>query len=136
VVPVWVPTSAACAIHAELLREHGGLQGPTGEAALESTLARPRQLTTHAVPTPTIAQLAAAYGFGLATNHCFPDGNKRITLAIIDVFLQLNGLELIVREEDAVPTIRSLAAGELSESELADWILLSTAPCFARLHQF
>lgn len=121
-VPVWVPSSAVRAIHAELLREHGGLFGPAHEAALESTLARPQQLLTYAAPPPTISQLAAAYGFGLARNHCFPDGNKRIALAVIDVFLQLNGFELIVREEDAALTIRSLAAGELDEAELADWI--------------
>ena len=47
--------------------------------------------------------------------------DKRIALAIIDVFMQLNGFELIAREEDAVLTIRSLAAGELSETELARW---------------
>jgi death on curing protein len=98
------------------------LFGPAHEAALESTLARPQQLLTYAAPPPTISQLAAAYGFGLARNHCFPDGNKRIALAVIDVFLQLNGFELIVREEDAALTIRSLAAGELDEAELADWI--------------
>lgn len=116
------------AIHAQLLREYGGLSGPSRESALESTLARPQQLLTYTDQAPSIFQLAAAYGFGLARNHCFPDGNKRIALAIIDVFMQLNGFELIAREEDAVLTIRSLAAGELSETELASWIENNCAP--------
>jgi death on curing protein len=128
VAPVWVPTSAVRAIHTELLREHGGLLGPPREAALESTLARPQQLLSYAVPPPSIFQLAAAYGFGLAKEHCFPDGNKRVALAIIDVFMQLNGLELTAREEDAVLTIRSLAAGELNEAELANWIRENSVP--------
>lgn len=126
--PVWVPVSAVRAIHAELLREHGGLLGPAKEATLESMLARPQQLLTYAAPPPTISQLAAAYGFGLARNHCFPDGNKRMALAIMDVFMQLNGFELTAREEDAVLTIRSLAAGDLSESELSIWIQQNIAP--------
>jgi death-on-curing protein len=93
-----------------------------------STLARPEQLLTYTVPAPSISQLAAAYGFGLARNHCFRDGNKPIAHVVIDVFLQLNGFELMVREEDAVLTIRSLAAGQMGESELADWIHKNCVP--------
>jgi len=110
------------AIHAQLLSEHGGLLGSPQEAALESTLARPLELLTYAAAPPSIFQLAAVYGFGLARDHCFADGNKRMALAIIDVFLQLNGFELMALEEDAVLTIRSVAAGELNEAELASWV--------------
>jgi death-on-curing protein len=120
--PVWVPESAKRAIHAELIREHGGLQGPSREGALEAALARPRHAYAYAGSAPSLASLAASYGFALAKGHCFTDGNKRIALAIIDVFLQLNGSELIVGEEDAVVTILALAAGEVSEAELAEWI--------------
>ncbi len=67
-------------------------------------------------------QLAAAYGFALARGHCFPDGNKRVALAIVDVFLRLNGFALDADEMDAVATIQSLAAGDLTEQALADWI--------------
>ena len=125
--PIWVPASVVITIHAELVREHGGLPGPPRDSALESTLARPQQLLNYAGSVPSIFELAAAYGFGLARNHCFPDGNERLALVITDVFLQLNGFELIAREEDAVLTIRSLAAGELTESELATWIQYNCA---------
>ena len=111
--PIWVPESAVRAIHAELIREHGGLQGASREGVLEAALARPRHLYSYNEPAPSIARLAASYGFAAA---------KRIALAIIDVFLQLNGSELNASEEDAATTILALAAGELSEQELAEWI--------------
>lgn len=120
--PVWVPASAARAIHAELIREFGGLPGPPREAAFASTLMRPQHLLAHEDLQPPIWRLAAAHGYGFAKNHCFPDGNKRVALAIIDVFLQLNGYELIASEEDAALTILSLAAGQITELDLADWI--------------
>jgi death on curing protein len=120
--PMWVPESAVRAIHAELIREHGGLQGASREGALEAALARPRHAYTYAQSAPSLASLAASYGFALAKGQCFGDGNKRIALAIIDVFLQLNGSELIVGEENAVVTILALAAGDVSEAELAEWI--------------
>jgi death on curing protein len=73
--------------------------------------------------------LAAAYGFGLARGHCFPDGNKRVALATMDVFLQLNGYELTAADSpETVATIRALAAGELTESELGVWITANYKP--------
>lgn len=109
-------------IHAELLAEHGGLEGPVNENALGASLARPRQLHHYGDPTPTIAELAAALGYALAKSHCFRDGNKRVALAAIDVFLQLNGHELIAEEADAVLTVQDLAASAIDESQLAQWI--------------
>lgn len=73
-------------------------------------------------------RLAAACGFALARGHCFADGNKRVALAIIDVFLQLNGSELAASELDAVVTLQALAAGELSEDELTEWIAANLQP--------
>jgi len=126
--PVWAPTNAVIAIQAELINEHGGLRGPPRIGELEAALARPKNLLAYAESPPSLAHLAAAYGFALARGHCFPDGNKRVALAIIDVFLQLNGAELTAAEPDAVSKIRSLAAGTLTEEELADWINANSAP--------
>lgn len=120
---VWIPKAAITAIHAELLAEHGGLQGSVDDNALEATLARPQQHEHYANPGATLSELAAAYGFGFARNHCFKDGNKRVALAAIDVFLQLNGYELIASEVDTVVTIEALAAGQMDESELCAWIV-------------
>ncbi|MCU7917992.1 MAG: type II toxin-antitoxin system death-on-curing family toxin [Candidatus Thiodiazotropha sp. (ex Epidulcina cf. delphinae)] len=113
-------------MHAELLQEHGGLDGPVDENALGATLARPQQLDHYSNLAATLPQLAAAYGFGFAKNHCFRDGNKRIALAAVDVFLQMNGYELIATEVDAVVTFQALAAGEFDENQLAEWISRNT----------
>jgi death-on-curing protein len=122
--PVWVPSRAVAVMHAELIAEHGGLSGPARVAELEAALGRPRHQFSYATPPPppSLERLAAAYGYALARNHCFPDGNKRIALAVIDVFLQLNGRELLAEEVDAANTIQSVAAGDLTEEQLADWI--------------
>jgi death on curing protein len=121
-MPVWNPEAAIRAMHAELLQEHGGLDGPVDENALGATLARPHQLERYSNPAATLPQLAAAYGFGFAKNHCFSDGNKRIALVAVDVFLQLNGYELVASEVDATVTFQALAAGEFDESQLVEWV--------------
>ena len=125
-MPRWIPEAAIRTIHAELLAEHGGLDGPIDEDMLGATLARPRQLEIYSDPPASLFQYAAAYGFGFARNHCFKDGNKRISLAAIDVFLQLNGYELVAEETDAVINIVALAAGEMTENDLAQWIEINS----------
>jgi death-on-curing protein len=126
--PIWVPLRAAIAIQGELIAEHGGLAGPPRQGDLEAALGRPVNLHAYAESPPSLPRLAAAYGFALARGHCFPDGNKRVALAIIDVFLRMNGLTLTADETDAVVTIQALAAGELTEEELADWIAAHSSP--------
>jgi death-on-curing protein len=127
-MPRWIPEAAIRAIHAELLAEHGGLDGPVNEDMLGATLARPQHLDTYTSPAASLFQLAAAYGFGFAKNHCFKDGNKRISLAAMDVFLQMNGYELTAPEADAVIVIVALAAGDMSEDKLAHWLETNAAP--------
>ena len=118
----WLSKAVILAIHGELIAEHGGLDGTFKDDCLESTLARPQQLLSYCDPEPSLYDLAACYGYGFAKNHCFSDGNKRIALASIDVFLQLNGFELTASETDAVDTILRLAASEIDEEELSGWI--------------
>jgi len=118
----WLSKSAIMAIHGELMAEHGGLSGTVNDDSLESTVARPQQLLHYGNPEPSLFDLAASYGHGFAKNHCFSDGNKRISLASMDVFLQLNGYELTASEVEAVDTIQRLAASEMSEDVLSSWI--------------
>ena len=120
-MPIWLETTDVLYFHKESLEEHGGLTGPPFEGKLESTPARPKNLLAYN-PEANVFQLAASYGFGFARNHCFPDGNKRIALISIDVFLQLNGFELCAEEAHAVAVIKELASGEVTESDLAIWI--------------
>ncbi|MBK6351107.1 MAG: type II toxin-antitoxin system death-on-curing family toxin [Steroidobacteraceae bacterium] len=126
--PTWAPLRAVVAIQRELIAEHGGLTGPPRHGDLEAALGRPINLHAYSQTPLPLPRLAAAYGFALARGHCFPDGNKRVALAIIDVFLRMNGLQLTADELDAVDTIQSLAAGDLTEDQLADWITAHVAP--------
>ena len=121
-MPEWLDASDVIHFHQALIEEFGGLHGIRDEGALESTLARPIHLVSYEPETP-IHELAASYGFGFARNHVFNDGNKRISLTVINVFLLLNGRQLIAEEVEAVCVIRDLAAGEMDEASLAAWIL-------------
>ncbi len=125
--PTWVPLRAVVAIQSELMAEHGGLTGSPRQGNLEAALGRPVNLHVYSSSPPALPRLAAAYGFALARGHCFPDGNKRVALAVIDVFLRMNGMTLTADELDAVSTIQSLAAGDLTEDQLADWIKANSA---------
>ena len=118
--PVWIPVAAVRAIHFELIAEYGGLPGVRDQNLLESALARPRNL--FAYEGADLFHLAAAYAYGFARNHPFLDGNKRMAFASIAVFLDLNGYELLADKADAIETMLTLAAGGVSQEELAAWI--------------
>jgi len=120
-MPEWLEVKDVVHIQRMLIEEHGGLHGIRNKGALESTLARPGNLLCYQ-PDVSLYDLAACYGFGLVKNHVFHDGNKRIALTSIDVFLQINGFQLEAEEADAVLTIRDVATGVLGESEFAVWI--------------
>lgn len=119
--PRWVDRLVVDAVHLDLVREHGGLQGTRDEDALEAALARPRQRWACA-KRPDLAELAAAYAFGLARNHPYHDGNKRIAFVTMGVFLGLNGVAIEASEEEVVAVMLELAAGEVAEEALADWV--------------
>ena len=121
--PRWVARVVVDAIQTDMLLTHGGMPGLRDENLLESALARPRQRFSYE-STTDLAALAAAYGYGLARNHPYNDGNKRVAFVVMAVFLGLNGLKLTASEADAVTTIVALASGELDEEALADWIRL------------
>ena len=118
--PEWLDVNIMLDILAEQLALFGGADGVRDLGLLESALARP--LNKHAYGETDMAALAAAYGFGIAKNHPFVDGNKRAAFASIVVFLGLNGIDFMVPPENATAMILSLAAGEVSEQSLARWI--------------
>ena len=117
--PVWVMDATALAVHDRQLAEHGGGIGLRDPGSLESALARPRNRWEYG--EDEVVALAASYAFGIARNHPFVDGNKRTAWTVANIFLALNGCELAFDEVDAVRTVESLAAGELSESDMTDW---------------
>ncbi len=101
------------------------MPGLRDEHALEAALARPLQRRTYR-PEADLAELAAAYGHGLATGHPFYDGNKRIAFVTMAIFLELNGVELRPDEPEVVTVMLALAAGEMSEEHLAGWVRTRT----------
>ena len=109
------------AIHADQVREHGGLAGIRDERALESALARPQQKWRYE-ESADLALLAAAYAFGLVKNHPYHDGNKRIGFLTMVTFLGVNGVGFDATDEEVVTAFVALAAGRLSENMLAEWI--------------
>jgi len=119
--PRWVTRVVIDAVHTDMLLTHGGLPGLRDEDLLESALARPRQKLAYE-PSTDSAGLAAAYGFGLSSNHPYVDGNKRVAFVAMAVFLGLNGMEFTAEESDVVTTMVALASGALDEPTLADWI--------------
>jgi len=119
--PLWLTRVVVDAIHSDQIREHGGLLGLRDENGLESALTRPRQ-KWHYERSTDLAALAAAYGFGLARDHPYHDGNKRVALVAMIAFLAINGQDVDVDETDVLTTILALAAGRLAEAELASWL--------------
>lgn len=121
----WVSVAGVRAIHNQQLVRFGGGEGVRDEGLLLSALARPENLVAYG--NPDAAALAASYAFGIARNHPFVDGNKRAALVTAATFLIKNRFELVAGESDAVLKIMALAAGELSEDQLADWIRANIA---------
>ena len=115
----WVSANLVYAVHDRQIAEHGGLDGIRDPGALESALARPLNLSAYA--RPDVADLAAAYAYGLARNHSFADGAKRTAWIVARVFLADNGYKLQFDKADALRTVEALAAGTLSEDDLAAW---------------
>lgn len=119
--PTWINKKALLLLHEQSLAEFGGARGLRDDGLLESALARPQNAYAYK-PESTIAELAAAYGFGLAKNHPFVDGNKRMAFMSIGLFLAVNGYSLKVDQVEAIQMIMGVAAGSISEGDLAAWI--------------
>lgn len=120
--PKWILKSVVLAIHDEQLAEHGGSRGLRDEGLLESALARPQQLHHYEDGGLDLIELAAAYGFAIAKNHPFVDGNKRTSAVVTELFLVMNGVDYDASDVDIVNTWVSLAGGEMDENELVNWL--------------
>lgn len=119
--PYWLDRTVVDAIHRDQVREHGGLPGVRDENLLESALARARQKWVNGSQRD-MAVLTAAYGFGIARNHPYRDGNKRIAFLAMATFLGANGYDIDATDAEVVTVMVALAAGHLSEERLSRWI--------------
>jgi death-on-curing protein len=118
--PLWITYEQAIAIHSRQLRRFGGAPGLRDEGMLRSALERP--INKWRYEQSDMPELAAAYAFGLAKNHAFVDGNKRMAFMAMMAFLLKNGIAFSPEPAHATAIILSLAAGEVSEESLTRWI--------------
>ena len=127
--PRWLSRVIVDAIHSELLLEHSGSPGVRagGDELIESALARPQNRYAYQ-PDSDLAELAAAYLFGLTKNHGYVDGNKRVGFAAAATFLVLNGLRLTASEVEAYEAVIAVTEGRFSEEEVAEWIRAHSEP--------
>lgn len=122
---VWVNAEVLIAVHEAQLAEHGGSPGTRDLGLFQSALARPENLATYGLPDgtpPDVGDLAAAYGYGISRNHPFIDGNKRTGFVAAELFLCLNGQQLVAEDADCVLTMLAVAAGDISETDFAAWL--------------
>ena len=125
--PRWPSLIQVLSIHSAQIQAHGGSLGLRNRGLLESALERPRNRFLYD-PDADLAALAAAYGFGLSSNHPFVDGNKRVAFQTMYLFLGFNGFRIDATEEAVVTTVLSLASGDLEEPALADWLRHHISP--------
>ena len=123
---VWLSRQIILAVHDIQLREHGGASGIRDEGLLESALARP--LNPAGYGEPDTAELAAVYAVAIVRNHPFVDGNKRTAYVAMEVFLMLNGMTFVATDAEAVITMLTMAAGEVSDEAFVDWVRGYTVP--------
>lgn len=120
--PVFISEEAILELHLELLEAFGGPPG-LNQRLVESVAAYPLQKLAYQDPPPTIQELGAYYAYAAATTHAFTDGNKRVALALLDVFLIQNDYELTSSDEENIEVIRSLADGSISEEDIVHWVI-------------
>lgn len=122
----WIDKRVLLLLHGESLAEHGGLPGLRDEGLLDSALARPLNLAAYG--QPDFADLAAAYGCGLAQNHPFADGNKRAAFLAVGLFLAINGFRLQATQLEATQVMFAVAAGAVDEATFAAWLRAHLMP--------
>lgn len=125
--PIWVSEAVARAIHARQIAEHGGQAGLRDEGLLISALHQPQQHFHYETPKPSLVGLAASYAHSITRNHPFLDGNKRVSLVVCRLFLELNGLKYHAPPEDTYRIFLQLAAGELELGTLTHWLETHTS---------
>ena len=118
----WLDETIVRAMHEDQLAQHGGLAGIRDHNLFLASLDRPKNLLAYGEPTPTILDLAAAYGYGFAKNHAFVDGNKRVAFVTMATFLELNGYSLNIPETEVVLMMERLATGKETQESIAEWL--------------
>ncbi|MDZ7749118.1 MAG: Fic family protein [Halofilum sp. (in: g-proteobacteria)] len=126
--PRWIEARLVDAVHRRQLAEHGGSIGVRDRGALATALARPRQRFAHGGEDVDLPALAAAYACGVMRNQPFVDGNRRTAYVLCRTFLRINDWDLVGPLAERYAQFLGLAAGDVGEDELADWIRAHARP--------
>jgi death-on-curing protein len=118
----FIPNGIVATIHSDLLQRYGGRPGLRDPNLLDSAFAQPKVTVGGKFAHKTLFVKAAAYGYHVCKNHPFVDGNKRVAFVLMDLFLQKNGWEILVNEEEAYTMMMSLASGKLTKAQLSTWL--------------
>ncbi|MEO6598212.1 MAG: type II toxin-antitoxin system death-on-curing family toxin [Planctomycetota bacterium] len=118
--PDWVSTDDALLYHGELIRVFGGDAGLRDRGLLESALDRARNV--FADESQDLCGLAATHAHGIAKNHPFVDGNKRVAFVVTRVFLGMNDVDFDPPEHEAVVMVEGLASGKVSLADFTAWV--------------
>ncbi|HKT06602.1 MAG TPA: type II toxin-antitoxin system death-on-curing family toxin [Gemmatimonadaceae bacterium] len=125
--PIWIEHLDVEVMHEQQIAEHGGSHGVRDEGLLLAALARPRNLFQHG-ENVDLAALAASYGFGIAKNHAYIDGNKRVAFVVMATFLLVNGRRIRASEPQVVTVMLAVADGTMGEEALAAWLREHVTP--------
>jgi death on curing protein len=109
-------------IHDQQISLYGGMLGLRDKALLDSALHMPQAQFDGEFLHPTIYEMAAAYGFHICKNHPFLDGNKRTSHAVMFLFLQLNGFDFSINDQEHYMVMMAVAKGEMNKQRLAGWL--------------
>lgn len=131
--PIWVERWELDVMHARLIEHYGGASGVRagGDDLIESAMARPQHKFAFD-PECSLAQLAAAYLYGLTKNHGFVDGNKRIGFAAASSFLKANGMRLTATQDEAYELVLGVAEGRYTEQDATRWLEEHSSPMHPR----
>lgn len=116
----WLSEQLALAIHQAQIAEHGGSAEVRDPGLLDSALKRPQNAAAYA--DPYVPEIAALYALGIAKNHPFLDGNKRVATVLLELFLNDNGYQLDASDNDLYVTMLGVATNELSDEAFTTWV--------------
>jgi len=121
----WLSEQLVLAVHQAQIAEHGGVAGVRDVGLLDSALKRPRNAAAYGATT--VPELGALYALGIFKNHPFLDGNKRVATVLLEVFLEDNGYELCVPDEELFVTMLGVAAGDIADDAFKNWVAQAAA---------
>lgn len=119
---IWITAEDVIALHSQIIKRTGGIDGLRDRSGLEAAIAAPLQSFDGNDFYPTIIEKISSLGYGLAANHAFIDGNKRIGALMTQLLLQWNEYNLVLKKGELADMFIAIADGSADESELLKWI--------------